>query len=69
MFLVPSGLDKSMAAISALISSISKTSGNFLANFGASIKSAGLVVMISSISKNLKKAFVPEITLAWENAE
>ena len=44
LFLSPSGVDKSIAAIRLSILSIESVSGSFLPNLGASISSIGLSV-------------------------
>ena len=66
LFLSPSGLLKSIAAIILSISSNESVSGNFLTLFGASKSAAGSVVIISSIKQNLKKLRKPDTILACD---
>ena len=47
------------------ISFVVKVSGNFRPIFGASNKAVGFFSIISSSSKYLKNALIPEITRAW----
>ena len=62
----PSGLLKSICAITCSISSKLNTSGSFLLVFGEGSKVVGLMVQICSNKQYLKKDLIPEIILACE---
>ena len=66
LFLVPSGLLRSIAEMMDSISPKLSTSGNFLFSLGVSSKSAGSFLRIFSRRQYLKKERIPETILDCE---